>query len=206
MDVNITLKQYIEQLYKASEAKIFYFADGINNDTSKYYERVGYALDEFDYHSTESFLYNGLIYPALEFITGDIVFAESSRFVYLKDCIWMAQAMLSVSSDETPIVIISQKFLSLCHFYVQSYYMKDLDHKEILQKIVRCVYPTSQMILFYQYTPRILAKNKTFLAYMILLQWCFTRFYMNTHIFIWGIWMKVDRELKCSRAIVKHTK
>jgi hypothetical protein len=55
---------------------------------------------------------------------------------------WMAQTMPSISIDETPIVIISQKFLSLCHFYVQTYYLEGLDHKEILQRIVKCVYPT----------------------------------------------------------------
>jgi len=140
--MNITLEQYIEHLYKASEAKIFCFANNIDDNTKKFYEQVGYDLDEFDYHSTESFIYDGLIYPALEFIMGNDELAESSRFVYLKDCIWMAQAMPSISSDETPIVTISQKFLSLCHFYIQTYYLEDLDHKEILQRIVRCVYPT----------------------------------------------------------------
>jgi hypothetical protein len=141
-DMDITLEQYVDQLYKASEAKIFYFADSINNDTRRYYEQVGYDLDTFDYHSTEPFIYDGLIYPALSFIMGDDNFVEDSRFVYLKDCIWMAQAMPSVSSDETPIVTISQKFLSLCHFYVQTYYMEGLSNKEILQRIVRCIYPT----------------------------------------------------------------
>ncbi|MCL2047911.1 MAG: hypothetical protein FWG87_04200 [Defluviitaleaceae bacterium] len=140
--MDITLDEYIHQLYKASEAKIFYFSDSVDNETKKYYEKVGYDLNEFDYHSTEPFLYEGLIYPALTFIMGNDEFVESSRFVYLKDCMWMAQALPSMSSDETPIIIISQKFLSLCHFYVQTYYFEGLNHKEILQRIVRCVYPT----------------------------------------------------------------
>lgn len=183
--MNITLEQYIEHLYKASEAKIFYFVDNIDNETKKYYEQVGYDLDEFDYHSTESFIYDGLIYPALEFIMGSDNFVESSRFVYLKDCIWMAQAMPSISSDETPIVTISQKFLSLCHFYVQTYYLEGLDHKEILQRIVRCVYPTKpDDLLLPIYSAHLTEKQNIYSLYDSFAMVLYTVLHEYAHVYL----------------------
>ena len=137
----ITLEQYVEQLYLMGEKDIFYYGGKHNEETKQFYQEVGYDPDAFDYHSTEHLLYDGLLFPALSFIFGESDFAESIRFAFLKNCIWNMEVMTSDTQCKTPVVVFTQKFLSICHFYAQTYYVDGLENKEILTRVIRCLDP-----------------------------------------------------------------
>lgn len=183
--MDITLEQHIKNLYGISEGKVFFYAGNLDDNTRHYYKDAGCDIEEFNYHTTEDLLYDGLIFPAFQYIFGDASFVNSARFIYVKDCIFSASVNLSPTADRTPLVIMSQKFLAICHYYVQTYYIDGLEHKEILSRIAKCVNPTKPDDLVLPiYTARLSDKQNIDSLYAAFAMVLFIMLHEYAHIYL----------------------